>query len=366
MSQPEWTESRLQQMIQDGVEESLILDYKAADALDQKKKTEIGKDVSAMANSAGGTIIYGIFGQGHIPSYIDPIKRSSFSKERLEQIISSNIHPRIDGIVIHPVTIGAIGSDDVVYVVEIPQSYTAHQSKSHKYYKRFNFESAPMEDYEIRDVMSRGQSPRLEIEFLIRRIRFLGMHLFTQLTIRVHNKGSISAEHVQSTFYLPELLAKHAPTWKTPAKMKEINGLPHLIWQNDNSQTNVLPFFDISLGNTRRIPILPGQNTEWHWNLPNRLDTSSADGSIHWELYSEQMEPRSESMPVEQIQIETHYRPFSLLFALFFQDFRTGGVPRMVAPALASVGVFIFLTLLLACSMVTAVTLLSYIASLAG
>ena len=58
----EWNEAALQQYINDEIEESLTLDYKAADSLDKadKKKTEITKDVSAMANSAGGIIIYGI------------------------------------------------------------------------------------------------------------------------------------------------------------------------------------------------------------------------------------------------------------------------------------------------------------------
>ena len=57
-----WTESRLQNFITSEIEESLTLEYKAAEALDRNetKKKEITKDVSAMANSAGGILIYGI------------------------------------------------------------------------------------------------------------------------------------------------------------------------------------------------------------------------------------------------------------------------------------------------------------------
>ena len=57
-----WDEARVQQYIDDGIEESLNLDYKAAGALAKTdgKKKEITKDVSAMANSDGGIIIYGV------------------------------------------------------------------------------------------------------------------------------------------------------------------------------------------------------------------------------------------------------------------------------------------------------------------
>lgn len=52
----------IRRMIADGVEENISLDYKAAEALQNTdgKKKEIAKDVSAMANAAGGVIIYGI------------------------------------------------------------------------------------------------------------------------------------------------------------------------------------------------------------------------------------------------------------------------------------------------------------------
>jgi hypothetical protein len=49
----------------------------------------------------------------------------------------------------------ASGPNDVAYVVEIPQSETAHPALDNRYYKRFNFESVPMADHEIRDVMHR-------------------------------------------------------------------------------------------------------------------------------------------------------------------------------------------------------------------
>lgn len=56
----EYTLEDIQQLIQDEIEEDIHLDYKDGRALskEEKKRTEITKDVSAFANSAGGIIIY--------------------------------------------------------------------------------------------------------------------------------------------------------------------------------------------------------------------------------------------------------------------------------------------------------------------
>ncbi|HEX8637195.1 MAG TPA: ATP-binding protein, partial [Pyrinomonadaceae bacterium] len=167
-----WTESRLQNYITSGIEESLTLEYKAAEALDRvdAKKKEITKDVSAMANSAGGILIYGIAefseeNRRHLPEKITPVDRREFPREWVEQIIQA-IRPRIDGIVIHSVNLSS-GENHTAYIIEIPQSNTAHQASDHRYYKRFNFQAVPMEDYEIRDVMFREQTPNITLNFLI-------------------------------------------------------------------------------------------------------------------------------------------------------------------------------------------------------
>src|SRR5688572_22198159 len=117
-----WEEADLLRYISDHVEESTTLDYKAADAL--AKKDEITKDVSAMANTDGGLIIYGLKEhphKKHVVEKLDPIDRRLFSKERLDQIIS-NIRPHID-VRIYPVPLSS-GTYDVAYVVDIPKGET--------------------------------------------------------------------------------------------------------------------------------------------------------------------------------------------------------------------------------------------------
>jgi len=69
----EWDEASIRELIASQVQESLTLDYKSCGSLARTdaKKREISKDVSAFANSAGGTIVYGVVEDKHVPTEID-------------------------------------------------------------------------------------------------------------------------------------------------------------------------------------------------------------------------------------------------------------------------------------------------------
>ena len=159
------TREDIEALISSRTEESLNLEYKRAAALDKedKQKNEISKDVSAMANSAGGRILYGVKEDPdkRFPEAPDPIKRTSFTTETLQQIIESRIQPKIPGVGIYAIP---ITEETAIYVDDIPQSTTAHQASDKKYYKRVNNESRPMDDYKIRDVMNRKAAITLSLQ----------------------------------------------------------------------------------------------------------------------------------------------------------------------------------------------------------
>jgi hypothetical protein len=169
----EWDESAVIALISGQVQESLSLEYKSCDSLkpsDNKARSEIGKDVSSFANSAGGVLIYGVIEyNNHLPEKLDTgYDPAVITREWLENIITSTIHPRINGVIITQVQLSTASPGRVLYVVDIPQSDTAHQASEFKYYKRHNFKSQPMEDYEVRDVMNRATAPDLQIH--VRRV----------------------------------------------------------------------------------------------------------------------------------------------------------------------------------------------------
>lgn len=165
----QWTEADILDLITNGIQESIYLDYKACDALEKtdRKKSEMSKDISAFANSAGGTIVYGVTEDRatHLPQAIDiGYDPANISKEWIEQVVNSNIQRRIDGIRINTVTLDATHPGRVLYVVSIPQSSRApHMAADHRFYKRYNFESIAMEEYEIRDVAQRNEVPELRL-----------------------------------------------------------------------------------------------------------------------------------------------------------------------------------------------------------
>jgi Putative DNA-binding domain len=157
------TEADLQRLIDEEIQESLTLDYKASAALAKNNSAvnELCKDVSAFANSAGGQIIYGIEEKDHAPIKIDA--GTELPREWIEQVIDSNIQQRIEDLIIRPIPLG--GSQHA-YVVTIPQASARapHQAPDKKYYKRQNFQSVPMEDYEIRDALRRATTPDLHVD----------------------------------------------------------------------------------------------------------------------------------------------------------------------------------------------------------
>jgi hypothetical protein len=172
----DWTEDDLLALIRDEREESLTLDYKGSASLDKSepKRAEISKDISAFANSAGGTIVYGIFEDplnrrlpGGIDDGLDP---KVITREWLEQVINSRIQTRIDGVRINAVSLANSSPGNVAYVVMVPRSLRApHQAWDKRYYKRLNFESVPMEDYEIRDVLNRRAGTAYELTLRVDR-----------------------------------------------------------------------------------------------------------------------------------------------------------------------------------------------------
>lgn len=199
-----YTLEDIENLIKNEVEESLYLDYKEARALAKtdKARLDITKDVSSFANSDGGIIVYGVSEQGAKPKEVTPIDGREFAKEWLENIIQQ-IQPRIDGIKIFPIRIeGDI--ERSIYVVQIPRSANApHMAKNHCYYKRINFESVPMEDYEVRDTFNRVTTPNLVIEncsiYVEEETRD---HITYHLSAAVLNRGNRACESYKLNFYI--------------------------------------------------------------------------------------------------------------------------------------------------------------------
>lgn len=196
------TKADLQALVDNKVQESLTLDYKASPALAKAKADEICKDVSAFANSAGGRLIYGLPEDRatRLPRPPDDgADAAEIRPEWLEQTISSRIQPRIPGVVITPIPFLPDGSR-LGYVIDIPQSLVGpHQAPDNKYYRRFNFQSVPMEDYEVKDVFRRATTPALNLQAQVNPRLSFGPGAEVSRPHGVH--FAISNESAQPAFY---------------------------------------------------------------------------------------------------------------------------------------------------------------------
>ncbi len=252
-----------------------------------------------MANSAGGLVIYGLrefkdVARQHLAELIDPIDRTQFSKEWLEQVIN-NIRPRINNLIIHSISLSS-AENHVAYVVEIPQSTTAHQATDHRYYKRFNFLSQPMEDYEIRDIMNRVTTPEMSVEFSYTRNSIESKEHHYTLGIKLKNLGRQVINHFQLQFTFPEFSnnVKHIAN-----QLENVD-----LWQSSRnelvfvyrSKRVCFPEEEIDIG--REIAI--------RYMINNQIYSSSLAWDrrpiVSWTLYADNMIPKTGSVPFEKLQ----------------------------------------------------------------
>lgn len=279
----------LKTLIADATEESTELEFKLnfgmpedeiiiidKDKQGKKKKdwkTELAKDVSAMANSAGGTIIFGISEEKNendknIASELVPISNSKMDKDRLTRLLIENIRPEICFEITH---IKAESENAGFFIVNIPQGTTAYQNKrDHRYYIRHNAIVESMEDYQIRDIMNRNKTPIINLEFQLikttvnvieKNYNFFptrgiqenkSQRIDYRLKYRPFNNGQILAKYINYFVYIPSDIV-------VDKEDLDIEG-DYCIVFGDNTTRDLV---DISVGQrkygpVRYDPILPG------------------------------------------------------------------------------------------------------------
>ena len=161
---------RLTRLLEDQVPEDSQLDYKEQRALNslrrgdggvdrQKRALDVSKDVSSFLNSNGGVLIYGVPETddpnmpGGTPVSLGESDRIGFepkavTREAVEDLVTSNIQPKPGNHLFQVIEVPFCSRKVIIVEVE-PGIGDVWQAKDHRYYRRFNFKSEPMEHYEI-------------------------------------------------------------------------------------------------------------------------------------------------------------------------------------------------------------------------
>lgn len=146
----EITEGDITKLIEGEQEETLTLDFK--ESLGNNTK-ETAKNISSMANTEGGLIIYGIKEENNKAKEIKWIDSSENFKERLFQIINTTIVPRIE-IKIYPINSNENESKQL-YLVYVPKDdnnlYCVTKNKDNRFYIRDGNITDRMSPREIKD-----------------------------------------------------------------------------------------------------------------------------------------------------------------------------------------------------------------------
>lgn len=161
----------VQSLIDNKVEEGTTLEFKSAgsftpspDKTIEQIKKEIGKDVSALANSAGGLLIYGLKeDKHHQAKEITWIDSKKHKKDWLQSVIESNTSKSVTSLVIHQIQ-NPECSTEQIYIVEIlPSPQAPHMTKDGQYYRRNSQGNVRMEQYEVEAMYHRSHRTELQI-----------------------------------------------------------------------------------------------------------------------------------------------------------------------------------------------------------
>lgn len=282
----------LLKLIEDQVEESGRLEYKAADALARSdgKKREITKDISSFANAAGGVIIYGIRefredDRRHLPESLDPIDQGTYSKEWLDQMCGL-IQPRIPGLEITPIHVGP-DINHYCYVVTVPPGETAHQALDWRYYRRRNFEATPMEDYEVREVMNRKKHP--DVTAMVR-VKSNEGGSRPELLIKVTNHGRVIARNFAVVVGLPLTL----PIGDIAPKDTDVT--------DEDGELS----YRVTIVNVIGAPLFP-MSSQTHrrelrrTNHQGSHDVTKSVSEVRCTVYADEMELRSHVLSVDEL-----------------------------------------------------------------
>jgi len=159
--------------INEKIEENIHLDYTQMPSTEEPNYNEIAKIVSAFLNSDGGLLVLGVSEQrpkdktGKVinvrvfPSEIT-WGPPSLTKEKLEHVLRAKVQPWDNAIFIVPVR-NPNQEAQCIFLIDVPKSKIGPHMANYRFYIRSNFESKPMEYWQVADMFKRNWTQKAEL-----------------------------------------------------------------------------------------------------------------------------------------------------------------------------------------------------------
>lgn len=149
----------INQFIDARIEEGLTLEYKRQ----VSSNTDIAKDISAFANTDGGTIVYGVLDRDKIPTSIVWVTTTGV-EEKIQNVVATAIHPIVEDIKILRLP-NPQNNSEAIYVIKVPKSLEAPHMANNRYYKRHGSISIAMDHEEVKTaLLGKGRTAALTFE----------------------------------------------------------------------------------------------------------------------------------------------------------------------------------------------------------
>lgn len=294
-----------------------LLDFTLPGVDENKVLDELSKQLSAFANSGGGTLVYGV--KDAAPGQPRTIDRGGVSsalrgrstKEWLEDVIPHLVEHPLSRFNVYPIiktgTTSDIAEGKEIILIEVADSDQApHQARDKKYYARVGGKSRPIGHRMVLDILGRAVHPRLQISFRIRERQIDGNPYKWELQVICKNVGKVYANYINGFVVAPKSLIdkEEEEQRRGPGERTE------LLFDNihkDTVDTNISIRARVRHSYvTRYAPLLPGMTVVKFYDLAIKRITELegfADIRLAWKIYADNMTPAEGEIRIGDIPI---------------------------------------------------------------
>jgi Schlafen, AlbA_2 len=304
------------------------IEFKSAEKLDfslpsvdrNAVRSEMSKQLSAFANTGGGTIIYGIEdtaagGTRRVDKHggVSLKLTKNGIKDWLEDVIPTLVDLPLARFNIYTIiraeATSSIADDKAIILIDVPSSEGApHQANDNKYYARIAGRSRPIGHRLVLDIMGRAKHPKMSMEFSFSP-RNDTYRLKTVLNCYCRNIGRMYANYVNVFISVPSDMID---SYRGDGTVVEINGRDYMRFYIENirkdyvgsSNSNIsVPYYV-----TRYDPVLPQLRFRKGIDIDIDLESDGlsmpSEEWVYWTIYADNAAPENGKTKVAEIKIE--------------------------------------------------------------